>query len=276
MSELQFIESEGTYAPQSVNLAQYPDTMPLVRELPLSSVNSVMLRPKSLSSFVAGMFWLDAIRERFGYLPHLVLPFLPGARQDRLNSTGDVLFTAKSVATMINARGLKSVTVLDPHSEVMPGLIDRCRVVHAAACISPPLGKYAAVIAPDAGAEKRAALVARNLGLPLIHAWKTRDVKSGAIAGFGTESFRLSEKARLLVVDDICDGGGTFTGLAKALNYEGRYDLHLFVTHGIFSQGTSELKKHYSHLYCTDSILGTRDGVIEINVCDKLLTKGHL
>lgn len=275
MSELQYIESAGTGAPQTVDLSQYPDTMPFVRELPASSVNRVLLRPKSLGSFVAAMFWLDAIEERFGYKPHLVLPFLPGARQDRLNSTGDVLFTAKSVAEMLNARDLRSVTVLDPHSEVMPGLIDRCRVVHAASCITPPPGKYAAVVSPDAGAEKRAGLVAQKLGLPLIHAWKVRSVKDGSIAGFGREHTNLPEGSKLLVIDDICDGGRTFLGLAN--EFSNAFDLHLWVTHGVFSQGTAELKKRFSHLYCTDSILGApRDGVIEINVCDKLLTKGSL
>jgi ribose-phosphate pyrophosphokinase len=273
MPELEFIESNGPGTPQSVDITQYPDTMPLIRDLPGSSVQRVMLRPKSLSSFVAAMFWLDAIRERYGYQPHLVLPFMPGARQDRLNASGDVLFTAKSVAAMINARNLKSVTVLDPHSEVMPGLIDRCRVVHAADCIAPPPGKYAAVVAPDGGAEKRTSLVATKLGLPLIHAWKVRSVKDGSIAGFGSEAVDLPPGSRLLVVDDICDGGRTFLGLADAIG--GDFDLHLWVTHGIFSLGTSELKKRYSHLYCTDSILRARDGVIEISVCDKLL-KGSL
>lgn len=252
----------------------YPDTMPLVTDN--GRPDRVLLRPKSLETFVATMFWLDALAERYALRPHLVLPFVPGARQDRLNVTGDRLFTAKSVAGMINARALPSVTVLDPHSEVTPALIDRCRVVHAADVINPPPGKYAAVVSPDAGAEKRAGLVAKKLGVPLIHAWKTRDIKTGAITGFGCEPVYLESGTKVLVVDDICDGGRTFIGLAQALR-DHELDLHLFVTHGIFSQGTEELRKHYSHIYCTDSIPDERAlGVIQIDVCNKLLTRSPL
>lgn len=276
MSELQIISAYcGT--PGDISLKSYPDTMPLVTTsvVPLRA----LLRPKSLASFVAAMFWFDAMEERHNTDVDLVLPFVPGARQDRLNQTGDVLFTAKSVANMINARRFRSVTVLDPHSEVTPALIDRCRVVHAADCINPPAGKYAAVVSPDAGAEKRAGLVAKKLGVPLIHAWKTRSVTDGSITGFGVENVGPYTGGKLLIVDDICDGGRTFLGLAEAIDDAacGSCDLHLWVTHGIFSQGTEELRKHYSHIYCTDSTPHERaPGVIYIDVCERLLTRSPL
>lgn len=267
MSELECFGGDGVLV--AVELGSYPDTVPMVKEMGGPAVKSVLLRPSSFSSFVAAMFWLDALAERHGCRPSLVLPFVPGARQDRLNPTGDALFTAKSVAQMINARNLPSVTVIDPHSEVTPALIDRCRVVHAADCINPPAGKYAAVIAPDAGAEKRALGVAKKLGVPLIHAWKRRELSTGAISGFGHEPIAIPGRSRLLVVDDICDGGRTFIGLADVIGFG--FDLHLYVTHGLFTQGTAELSSRYSHIYCTDSVAVEREGVIQINVCEKLL-----
>jgi len=261
-----------------VDIGAYPDSLPFITDM--SEPLAVLLRPKSFASFVGAMFWLDAVNERYGAdRPHrLVLPFVPGARQDRLNQTGDQLFTAKSVAKMINDRKIEQVVVLDPHSEVISGMIDRCRVIKPRGLIKAPVGKYAAVISPDAGAEKRALQVATSMGVPLIHAWKTRSVKDGSITGFGCEPIALPTGSRLLVVDDICDGGRTFIGLAEAVNQRRPYDtappfdLHLYVTHGIFSQGTTELRKHYSHIYCTDSILDDRDlGVIRINVCEGLM-----
>lgn len=271
--EIQFLTAQGLLC--HVPLASYPDTMPLIKQ-PLDGFpKRVLLRPKSLASFMAAMFWIDAIAERGHPVPDLVLPFVPGARQDRLNDSGDYLFTAKSIANEINVRGFPSVTVLDPHSEVTPALIDRCRVTHAADCLTIPKGKYAAVISPDAGAEKRAGLVANKLGLPLIHAWKTRDVATGAITGFGydDEAFAMSAAETVLVVDDICDGGGTFVGLAQAIKARdgNRRDLHLFTTHGIYSKGVDVLRPHFSHIYCTDSLIGERPGVIEVSVCMKML-----
>jgi ribose-phosphate pyrophosphokinase len=40
-----------------------------------------------------------------------------------------------------------------------------------------------------------------------------------------------------LILDDICDGGGTFTGLATELHKAEAQAVDLFVTHGIFSKG---------------------------------------
>jgi ribose-phosphate pyrophosphokinase len=223
-----------------------------------------------MAEFVAAMFYFDAMRYRGLTVPRLVIPMIPGQRQDRLNSIGDALFTARSIAEMINARKFPSVTVVDPHSDVAPALIDRCRVVPSSACINPPHGKYAAVIAPDAGSDKRAGNVASKLGIPLLRAWKTRSLDNGKITGFGMQSHSLPTGSLVLVVDDICDGGATFIGLADAICQAG-LKAHLWVTHGLFTRGTAGILERYGHVYCTDSAPGPRDGIIEIEVCDKLL-----
>ena len=46
---------------------------------------------------------------------------------------------------------------------------------------------------------------------------------------------------RVLIVDDICDGGATFTSLAKVLKNAGAVYIGLHVTHGIFSKGIQVL-----------------------------------
>jgi len=270
-AELLVCRDDHSGTVEEIPLSTYSDGMPLVRwEHANPGVYSMLLRPKSLGSFMAAMFLADAWTERWEAPPHLILPAMPGARQDRLNDTGDYLFTAKSIARELNHREFQSVTLVDPHSDVSAALVDRARVIHAVDCINPPAGKYAAVISPDAGAEKRAGQVARKLGVPLIHAWKTRDVSTGAISGFGMGKELLPLGSLVLVVDDLCDGGGTFIGLAGLIEREG-FKAHLWTTHGLYSKGTAELLQHYGHLYCTDSVLGPREGVIEIDVCKKLL-----
>jgi ribose-phosphate pyrophosphokinase len=205
--------------------------------------------------FVNAMFWVDAFVERGGQPPALILPNVPGARQDRLNNEGDYLFTVKSVAKMINERKFPWVTILDPHSDVAPALIERCRVKHISDFFPHPLVPYDFVIAPDAGAEKRAGRVAKLLSVPLLRAWKERDLATGEITGFGMEEAPTgSGRGTALVVDDICDGGGTFNGLAPVLN-KNDLDADLFVTHGIFSKGLEELGSNYRRIITTDSML---------------------
>ncbi len=248
------------------NPKAYPDGAPLVAHLPNGHIAKLLLRPSSFASFMAAMFWVDALSWRGLFVRHLFLPFFPGARQDRLNDSGDQLFTARSVAQAVNARNFESVTVLDPHSDVVPALLDRCRVIHAADCIKPPAGKYTAVVSPDGGAEKRASRVATKLGVPMFHAWKSRDIATGAISGFGVEPMPPSGLA--LVVDDICDGGGTFLGLAEKLPVSA----HLWTTHGLYTAGTEKLLAKYGHIYCTDSVSAPRDSVIEVKTCEGWLS----
>jgi ribose-phosphate pyrophosphokinase len=291
----------------TTQIRTYPSGEPLVGfpidgfEADSFHFDKVLLRPVTMLDFMGGLFFVDALMERGADPVELILPFVPGARQDRMNDAGDFLFTAKSVAKEINARGFRKVTVIDPHSEVTPALIDRCHVIHAHECIwrkrlwvmmgNPPgphrSVDYFAVISPDSGAEKRAGAVAKRFGIPMLHGWKTRDVATGSITGFGLERSTTlvspdSPAQKVLVVDDICDGGGTFVGLAAVLKERGlRADL--FVSHGLFSQGTSKLLEHYEKLFTTDSIetplcdLGTIDathlaqGVERIEVCKGLL-----
>ena len=272
-----------------LNCSVYPDNVPILKteiDPKQTWIKSIVVRPFHMTDFLSAMFFVDAWKWRGCNTPDLILPFVPGARQDRLNDTGDFLFTAKSIANMINERQFPQVTVLDPHSEVVAGLIDNCKVVHSDAVLNsyPPLWQasknYCAIISPDAGAEKRAARFAKALKLPLVHAWKTRSVTDGSISGFGHEPFSvlttgLSGK-KMLIVDDICDGGGTFLGLGDKLAESG-IKADLFVTHGIFSKGRKILTKMFENVYTTDSIVQSPEqlpGVKIIEICEQL-TRGN-
>lgn len=263
----------GEFGTHYVTVFGYPSGEPLVNERP-KYVRRVLLRPKSMQAFIGGLFWMDSYASRGGRMPELILPFVPGARQDRLNDEGDYLFTAKGVAEMINLRHCPRVTILDPHSEVIAALIDNCLTVHASDCVYDinAATDYACVISPDAGAEKRAGAVARTLKRPLVHGWKTRDVATGNITGFGVDVNALVawKGQPVLVVDDICDGGGTFLGLAGVLEEVGVLP-DLFVTHGLFTKGTRDILQHYKKVYCTDSVVLNRPGINITQICQRLI-----
>lgn len=58
-----------------------------------------------------------------------------------------------------------------------------------------------------------------------------------------------------IIVDDICDGGGTFLALApKIKEYSPDANLILVVTHGIFSAGLDKLSKEFSQIYVHDNL----------------------
>ena len=185
----------------------------------------------------------------------LFMPYAVGARQDRSNQTGDILFAAKYYADIINSIGFDKVIILDPHSEVYPALLNNVRVVSAAKILDNEnrsrkiSGVYDGIIAPDAGASKRAYEVSRAFKIPLYQAFKHRSVEDGSLTGFAIQDI---PKGHYLLVDDICDGGGTFNGLAEILPDGVTSDL--YVTHGIFARGLRELRKNFGRIITTDSL----------------------
>jgi ribose-phosphate pyrophosphokinase len=182
---------------------------------------------------------------------------------------GDWLFTLKSVAKMINERNFKKVMTLDPHSMATTALIDRL-VVHTfdLSIILRFRGwdkNYKGVIAPDLGAEKRAEDVAKQFNVPVFHATKQRDPVTNKLSGFKMLD-RLIPAAHYLVVDDLCDAGGTFVGLADSIKNVYAVKLDLYVTHGLFTKGTTALEQRFEDIFATDSVTTNNPPVKTIEV----------
>jgi ribose-phosphate pyrophosphokinase len=84
-----------------------------------------LLRGCDADELVTVLMWAEAVRSDGGR-PHLLLPYLPGARADR-----EPRLEARIYADLINAGRFETVVALDPHSAVMPGMTDRLVVVSA-------------------------------------------------------------------------------------------------------------------------------------------------
>jgi len=113
-------------------------------------------------------------------------------------------------------------------------------------------------VAPDKGAEKEVRDLANYFGKKIIVANKVRDPDTGRISSIEIVEGKENIKGNyLLVIDDICDGGGTFVLLAEQLK-EANF-LELYVSHGIFSQGLDKLSEHYGSILTTNSLNNASD-----------------
>lgn len=183
---------------------------------------------------------------------HLVMPYVPYARQDRVAVSGEPL-SAAVFCRLINSMGFASVTIADPHSDVVPALLDRVRIVPAARYVKTLLREalghvpQVTLIAPDVGARKRVELVGKEVGAPVAYANKTRNPVTGALSGAAIAGALPNQP--LLVVDDICDGGGTFIALAKVIREVSSQPLYLYVTHGLFTKGLEPLLGLYDGIF---------------------------
>lgn len=186
---------------------------------------------------------------------NILLPYFPAARQDRLMQTGEPL-SVKVYADIINAQNYESVTIFDPHSEVTPALLDNCKVIDNHTFIrqiTQQLSDNLLLISPDGGALKKIYKVAAHLQkYEVIEGSKSRNVRTGELTGFRVYADDLQGKD-CLIVDDICDGGGTFLGLAQELKAKNAGNLYLAVSHGIFNNGFDKLEKVFTKIFTTDS-----------------------
>ena len=212
-------------------------------------------RVANMNDFGRLLVMADAVRRLDPLFVELFIPYFPGARQDRAQE-GEAL-TAKVFADIINLCRFDRVTVVDPHSDVLPALVDNVRVQHIADVIPGLLVEQMDyLVAPDQGAEKKVFAVGQKFRKPVINARKHRDMTTGKLSGFEVmfpDDLDLSEPKHFLVVDDICDGGGTFIGLAEQFPTT-NVSLHLWTTHGIYSKGFGELLAQYVSLHCSDSL----------------------
>ncbi len=210
----------------------------------------------------------DALQRAGATHIELTLPYFPGARQDRLMIPGEAL-TVKVYADFINQLSPKQVTIFDPHSEVAPALLHRVRVVSNvgfAKQVLSVLPQDCLLVSPDAGASKKIFKVAaQTTATDVIECGKRRDVRTGALSGFTVFADDLGGRA-CLILDDICDGGGTFLGLAKQLKQHHAGPLYLAVSHGIFSRGVEALTAAFDKVFCTDafSTLAPQPGLQQI------------
>lgn len=248
-------------------------------QAPARSVR-LLFRYQGDASIVQLLLLTDALKRAGAVNIDLLIPYFPGARQDRVCNPGEAL-SVKVYAGLINALQFSSVTVFDPHSDVTAALLDRVNVVKnhtLAKRVISSLGSDITLISPDAGANKKIFELSAFLGgVPVVRADKIRDVRDGKI--IATEVFAESlHSATCVIVDDICAGGRTFIELAKKLKQKGAERIVLLVSHYEGSANEDALRQSgIDAVYCTDSLhfIGS-DYVKVIDVAPFLVSQGEV
>ncbi|MBB4801087.1 ribose-phosphate pyrophosphokinase [Flavobacterium nitrogenifigens] len=215
---------------------------------------------------------VDALRRMDVKIIDLFIPYFPAARQDRVMIPGEPL-SVKVYADIINALQLSKVYVFDAHSEVTPALLNNSTVIPNYTFIKAVLeniGNDVKLISPDGGALKKIYKVSEFLGgVEVVECSKSRDVKTGKLSGFKVYEDDL-QGMDCLIVDDICDGGGTFVGLAEELKKKNAGKLYLAVSHGIFNKGF-EVLNCFDKIFTTNSFKDFEGESVQVIGLDQLV-----
>ena len=191
----------------------------------------------------------------------LHIPYLMSMRCDRVFSF-DRPFSLKIVSEIIKGMGAMQVYLYEPHS------IKSCRMIYAHAKeISRELAfQYArtsSICYPDKGAQERYDLF-KSDGVLLCE--KVRDVATGQLMSFRVTNPEDFKSGEITVIDDLCDGGGTFVGLAPKLRELNPTKLRLVVTHAVQLNGIKRVAEMYDEVVITNTYEDWDEFVLPDNV----------
>lgn len=183
----------------------------------------------------------------------LNIPFLPYARQDK-EVSNTTTFALRTFAKLLNSLNFSEVVVTDCHSSEALKLINNVTNVIPFRTIEHiiDIEQIDIICYPDTGAAARYGSLITGDRVILS---KKRDPESGEIKGLNfckITDLDLLVNKKVLIVDDICDGGRTFVEAADLLYRNGASEVHLYTTHGIYSKGLQPLidaniKSVYNH-----------------------------
>jgi ribose-phosphate pyrophosphokinase len=164
----------------------------------------------------------------------LHINYLPYARQDKHVSNSET-FGLHAFAKLLNSIDFHVVYILDPHSDVATRLINNSQAYYLERQVERIIQGQAIdyICYPDAGAKTKYSKLYNHKS---IYANKLRDSQTGDILEL--DLIGLDEPGkRVLIVDDICDGGATFVRLAKALRDKGASYVGLYVSYALMTKG---------------------------------------
>jgi ribose-phosphate pyrophosphokinase len=185
------------------------------------------------------LIMLDALRRSSARRKTAVIPYFGYARQDR-KSAPRTPISAKLVANLITQGGADRVLTLDLHAGQIQGFFD----IPTDNLFAAPLfvkdikeryqGRDVMIVSPDVGGVLRARAIATRLNCDLAVIDKRRE-RAGV-----SEVMNVIGDVRgrdCILVDDICDSGGTLCNAADALISQGAKSVSVYVTHGVLSGG---------------------------------------
>lgn len=192
--------------------------------------------PPSDKHLMELLIMLDTFNRASAERVTAVIPYFGYARSDKKDRPR-VPIAAKLVANLITTAGAERVLTVDLHASQIQGFFD-IPVDHLYA--APVMVNYfqenpienMIVVAPDTGGAERARAYAKRLNAGLALCDKRREQANVAevmnIVGDVTDK-------NCLIIDDMCDTGGTICKVAEALHKAGARSVMAAFTHAVLS-----------------------------------------
>ena len=206
------------------------------------------------------LLMIDAAKRASAYKVIAVIPYYGYARQDRKDRPR-VAIGSKLVANMLTAAGADRVITMDLHAPQIQGYFD-IPVDHldSSAIFIPYIEdlklENLTFAAPDVGSANRIREIASYFEVEMVicdkHRKRANEISSMVVIGD-------VEDRDIVLIDDICDTGGTLAKSAGLLKEKGARSVRAFCTHPVLSGNA------YENIENSD--------LIEMVVCDTIPIK---
>jgi ribose-phosphate pyrophosphokinase len=200
--------------------------------------------------FVALLHAADALRHADAARVTIVVPYLPGCRQDKRKDHVREGVSTGLFARMIAAAGVEMVITVDPHNESLVGAYDPHRCVLEAVSVAGPFSEFLqshdlvgdVVASTDVGGLEMARRYAKRLGRPIAALSKERDYSQPNVV-VNTTVIGEVEGRSVLLVDDIVDTAGSIAAAVHSLWEKGATDIVVAGVHVLLSgEGRERLR----------------------------------
>ncbi|HVZ56784.1 MAG TPA: ribose-phosphate pyrophosphokinase [Chitinophagaceae bacterium] len=182
------------------------------------------------------LLMIDAARRASAYKVIAVIPYYGYARQDRKDRPR-VAIGSKLVANMLVAAGADRIITMDLHAPQIQGYFD-IPVDHldSSAVFIPYIEhlhlENLTFAAPDVGSTNRVREIASYFNAEMVicdkHRKRANEIASMVVIGDVTDR-------DIVIIDDICDTGGTLAKSAALLKEKGARSVRAMITHPVLS-----------------------------------------
>jgi ribose-phosphate pyrophosphokinase len=192
---------------------------------------------------------------------NLYMYYIPYERMDR--ETYNQMFTCKYFAQLINSLNFSKIFVLDPHSNVSVGALERIIQLDLTYYVRQVIdderekaNNIDAIFMPDVGAYKKYSEVLSAIDLPKFWGNKHRDLDDGRITDYDIIGDYIVKDKNILIVDDLCVKGYTTLFAAKKLKELGAKSVIFYCSHCEDNIHAGDLLKtdYVDHIYTTNSL----------------------
>ena len=223
------------------------------------------------------LLMIDAAKRASARHITAVIPYFGWARQDRKDKPR-VPIGAKLVAKLLETAGATRIMTMDLHADQIQGFFEKPVDHLFASTIFLPYVKSLGldnltIASPDMGGSKRAYAYSKYLKSDVVICYKQR--KEANVI----ESMELIGDVKgknVILVDDMCDTGGTLAKAADLMIERGAISVRAICTHAILSGDAYEKieKSQLKELIVTDSIpLKKQSDKIRVLSCDNLFAE---